>query len=44
MQVDYLVLADPQTLANVETIEPGTVALVAARVEGTRLIDNLVVL
>jgi pantoate--beta-alanine ligase len=44
VQVDYLILADPETLADVSTIEPGTVALVAARVEGTRLIDNLVVL
>lgn len=42
VQIDYLALADPDTLADVVTLDRPTVALVAARVGSTRLIDNRV--
>ncbi|MBX7164917.1 MAG: pantoate--beta-alanine ligase [Pirellulales bacterium] len=42
VEIDYLALADRETLAPVATIDARTVALVAVRVHGTRLIDNLV--
>jgi pantoate--beta-alanine ligase len=38
--VDYLTLADGESLREVDEITPHTVALVAARVGGVRLIDN----
>ncbi len=43
MQVQYATVADPQTLAPLETWQRGTsgVALIAAKVGTTRLIDNL---
>ncbi len=41
--VDYATVADPQTLAELDEPLPEMVALVAARVGGTRLIDNLVI-
>lgn len=41
VRLDYLVVVDPRTLEPVEPA-PGALALVAARVGGTRLIDNLV--
>ncbi|KUG52152.1 pantoate--beta-alanine ligase [Kocuria rosea subsp. polaris] len=41
VRLDYLVVVDPRTLAPVEPA-PGALALVAAHVGGTRLIDNLV--
>jgi pantoate--beta-alanine ligase len=40
VQLDYLVLADPDTLADVQVVEHPTVAAVAARLGATRLIDN----
>ena len=40
--VDYLALADPERLEPVERAEQGTIAMVAARVGATRLIDNVV--
>lgn len=40
--VDYLALAEPETLEPVTTAEQGTIAMVAARVGTTRLIDNLI--
>lgn len=42
-QVDYAVLADPETLETLETVRLPAVLLVAARVGNTRLIDNLMV-
>ena len=39
--VDYAEIADPRTLAPVETVEGGAVALAAVRISGTRLIDNM---
>jgi pantoate--beta-alanine ligase len=39
-RVDYSTIADPQTLAEVTRIEGPTVALIAAFVGATRLIDN----
>jgi pantoate--beta-alanine ligase len=42
VSIDYLALADGATLEPVETAERGTVAMIAARVGRTRLIDNLV--
>ena len=38
--VDYLALADPATLEPVTRVGTGTVAMIAARVGRTRLIDN----
>ena len=38
--VDYVALADPETLAPVAQIDRPTVALVAARLGATRLINN----
>ena len=40
IRVDYLALVDGDTLADVATVDRRTVALVAARVGRTRLIDN----
>ena len=42
VEVDYLALVDPTYLEPVERVTPGTVALVAARIADTRLIDNLI--
>lgn len=39
VELDYLTVVDPQTLQPVDPV-PGTLALVAARVGTTRLIDN----
>jgi pantoate--beta-alanine ligase len=39
-QVDYIALADPETLQPVEQLDRPVVALIAARVGTTRLIDN----
>jgi pantoate--beta-alanine ligase len=39
-RIDYVALADPLTLADVDEVHEDTVALVAAFVGGTRLIDN----
>lgn len=39
---DYAAIVEPRGLEPVERAEPGTVALVAARVGPTRLIDNLI--
>jgi len=39
-EIDYIELADPDTLLPVETVTPPTVALLAAKVGETRLIDN----
>jgi pantoate--beta-alanine ligase len=39
-EIDYVVLADPNTLAPVESVLAPTVALIAVRVGSTRLIDN----
>jgi pantoate--beta-alanine ligase len=40
--VDYLGIADPERLTPVAAVAPGAVAMVAARVGRTRLIDNVV--
>jgi pantoate--beta-alanine ligase len=40
LAIDYVALADPDTLAAIERVEQPAVALIAARVGGTRLIDN----
>jgi pantoate--beta-alanine ligase len=39
-QIDYAVLADPNTLENVSTITGPTLVAIAARLGSTRLIDN----
>jgi len=41
--IDYAIVADPQTLATVDPIELPVVALIAAYVGETRLIDNRVI-
>src|SRR5262249_51841542 len=43
-QIDYIGLADTETLTDVVQIQSGTVALIAARVGTTRLIDNEILL
>ena len=40
LEVDYVALADPDTLEPVEVVDRPTLAAVAARVGNTRLIDN----
>ena len=40
IRLDYIALADPDTLADVAKIAGPAVALIAARVGTTRLIDN----
>ena len=40
--IDYVAIADPRTLEPVEQIVPDTMALIAAHIGGTRLIDNAV--
>ena len=40
--VEYIAIADPQTLEPVNTADATTVALIAARVGSTRLIDNAI--
>ena len=39
-RVDYAVVVDPETLQEIDTIENGAVALVAATFGKVRLIDN----
>lgn len=39
-QIDYIALADPETLEPVERLVGTTLAAVAVRIENTRLIDN----
>jgi pantoate--beta-alanine ligase len=39
-KIDYAVVADPETLVELSTIERSAVALIAAHVGSTRLIDN----
>jgi pantoate--beta-alanine ligase len=41
--LDYLTLVDPSRLEPVERVAAGTVALMAARVDSVRLIDNLII-
>lgn len=41
--VDYATIADPNSLAELNELQPRMVALVAARVGSTRLIDNLLI-
>ncbi len=40
VQIDYVALADPDSLAERTTVDRPTIALIAARVGTTRLIDN----
>jgi pantoate--beta-alanine ligase len=41
--VDYATIADPKTLAELDSPQPAMVALIAARVGSTRLIDNMLI-
>jgi pantoate--beta-alanine ligase len=41
VSVEYIAVAEPETLAPVSTVEGSTVVAIAARVGGTRLIDNI---
>jgi pantoate ligase / CMP/dCMP kinase len=41
IRLEYLELVDPQTMANLESIESSGLLAIAARVDNTRLIDNL---
>jgi pantoate--beta-alanine ligase len=40
--VEYIALVDPDTFAPVTTVDGRTVVALAARVGGTRLIDNII--
>jgi pantoate--beta-alanine ligase len=40
-EIDYIAIADPETLAAVDRLHGPTVALLAVRIAGTRLIDNM---
>ena len=40
VKLEYLAIVDPMTLAELKRIENAAVALIAARVGATRLIDN----
>jgi pantoate--beta-alanine ligase len=40
VEIDYAAIVDSDTLEPISQVRPGTVALVAARVGATRLIDN----
>jgi pantothenate synthetase len=40
--VEYIAVADPQTLEPVNEADDATVVLIAARVGSTRLIDNVI--
>jgi pantoate--beta-alanine ligase len=42
LRLDYLALVDPERLEPVLVADPGTVAIVAARIGSTRLIDNAI--
>jgi pantoate--beta-alanine ligase len=44
IEVDYVEVVDPETLASLDTVRTPAVVLIAARVGTTRLIDNLLVL
>lgn len=41
VSVEYIAITEPETLAPVATADPKTVVAIAARVGGTRLIDNI---
>jgi pantoate--beta-alanine ligase len=40
VEIDYAVIVDPNTLDSIAQVQPGSVAIVAARVGATRLLDN----
>jgi pantoate--beta-alanine ligase len=42
VSIDYLAIADPATLEPLDEAAPGSVAMVAARIGRTRLIDNVI--
>lgn len=41
LTIEYLAIVDPATLEPVTALAPGVRALIAARIGGVRLIDNL---
>jgi pantoate--beta-alanine ligase len=41
LTVQYIAVAEPETLAPVTVVDGSTVVAIAARVGGTRLIDNM---
>jgi pantoate--beta-alanine ligase len=41
VSVEYISIADPETLASVDAVDERTVVAIAARIGGTRLIDNI---
>jgi pantoate--beta-alanine ligase len=41
VSVEYIAVAEPEALAPVVTVDAGTIVAIAARVGGTRLIDNI---
>lgn len=43
VEIDYIAIVNPETLEEVETVADNTLIALAAKVGGTRLIDNIVV-
>ena len=43
-RIDYVALVDPETLQSVEEVIDPTLALLAVKIENTRLIDNCLLL
>jgi pantoate--beta-alanine ligase len=41
VQVEYIAVVEPEGLVPVDRVDPGSVVAIAARVGGTRLIDNI---
>jgi pantoate--beta-alanine ligase len=41
VSVEYIAIAEPETLAPIATVSAATVVAIAARIGGTRLIDNI---
>lgn len=42
-EIDYIAIADPETLAPIAELRGPAVALIALRIAGTRLIDNILI-
>jgi pantoate--beta-alanine ligase len=43
IEPDYCAVRHPETLAPLDMVQPPTVALIAGRLDGVRLLDNLVI-
>jgi pantoate--beta-alanine ligase len=43
MKIDYIAIANPETLDELTTIDSDVVILIAAKIGATRLIDNILI-